>query len=407
MTIAYIDCFAGIAGDMLLGALLDAGADEAKVRGALDSLALSGWEMTVTEVTRAGLRATRAEVTTSDGGPPRSYRDIVSLLEAAPLDDDVARTALEVFAALGRAESAVHGVPLEDIHFHEVGGIDALIDVVGCSAAWADLAPSSATSSPVATGIGSVTTAHGLMPLPAPAVTELLTGVPLVGRGETELVTPTGAALLTVLAEGFDELPAMTVAATGYGAGGRDLELPNVLRVLLGAELRPSQRSEGEVISTNLDDLSPEILPHVVERLLAAGAQDAWVTPIIMKKGRPGYTLSVLTDRSHRTALLEVVYRETSTLGTRVVSVVKDALDRSFLDVEVEGLRVRVKIGRRQGNVTSVAPEHEDARRVSAETGLPLKEVYARALSAVSEASISDLRATEARRGGDREPFAR
>ncbi|CAN5724086.1 nickel pincer cofactor biosynthesis protein LarC [soil metagenome] len=389
MTIAYIDCFAGIAGDMLLGALLDAGASEERVRSALDSLELDGWEMSVTEVTRAGLRATRATVTTHDADTARSYRDMVTLLEAAPLEEAVARMALEVFGALGGAESTVHGVPLDEVHFHEVGSPDALIDIVGCSAAWADLSPETALASPVGTGTGSVTTAHGLMPLPVPAVTQLLTGAPFVGRGDTELVTPTGAALLSVLADGFDELPAMTLSTTGYGAGSRDLAFPNVVRVLLGAELRSSQRGEGEIIDTNLDDLSPELLPHVVECLMGAGAQDAWITPIIMKKGRPGYSLSVLTDRGHRTALLEVLYRETSTLGARVTPVVKEALDRSFVEVTIEGLPMRVKVGRRHGRVTTVSPEHDDARRLASETGLPLKEVYARALRAAEQSGTS------------------
>ncbi len=388
MTLVYLDCFSGISGDMLLGALLDAGVPESQVRTSLDALGLSGWELTVTETSRAGIRARRAEVAIASDSGARTYADIVSMLRASPLDAPVRTQALAVFEVLGKAEARVHGVGLADVHFHELGGLDAIVDIVGCCAALDYLAPESVTCSPIASGTGTVDTAHGLMPLPSPAVSEILTGVPLIWRGSHELVTPTGAALVKVWASSFGEPPPMTPVASGYGAGARDVTVANVVRVLLGTPDEsggkrdaPAERAV-EVLATNIDDLSPELVPHVIDSLLVAGAQDAWVTPIVMKKGRPAFTLSVLADPVLRPTLLDVLYRETTTFGIRIVAADKDVLQRSIAEAEVQGHTVRVKLGLRAGEVVTMAPEYEDARKVAALTGLPLKEVYERAVTA-------------------------
>jgi pyridinium-3,5-bisthiocarboxylic acid mononucleotide nickel chelatase len=383
MTVIFFDCFSGAAGDMLLGALLDAGAPESEIREGLDRLHLPGWKLDVYETTRGGLRALRADVTLTASEVHRSYRDIRAILEKSTLHDEVRDRALAVFARLAEAEAMVHGTALEDVVFHEVGATDALVDVVGVCSALEHFKPETMMASPITTGTGTISTAHGELPLPAPAVTELLKGASLIGRGRRELVTPTGAAILATVCDSFGQLPPMTLEAVGYGAGARDTDEPNVVRVLVGSQL-PPEGERATLIETNIDDLSPELLPHVVEQLLEAGAHDAWATPIVMKKGRHATTLSVLCDAAGREKLLDIIFRETTTLGVRVSAVTKHALEREWIDVNVAGFTVRVKIGRRHGAAVTIAPEYEDARAAARATGRPLKEIYARAAEAAA-----------------------
>lgn len=385
MRVLYFDCFSGAAGDMILGALVDAGAPEADVRGALGALDVGGFDLRIVETRRAGVRALHAIVEAGDSPIRRAYRDVAELIARAPLTASVKERVLSCFSILAGAEGRVHGIDPNDVHFHEVGALDALVDVVGACAALEHFLPARVMTSPIATGTGIVESAHGPLPLPAPAAVEILRGrgASLYERGTGELVTPTGAALLATFSDSFGPLPQMTVDAIGHGAGSRDGDVPNVVRALVGemvgAEPGPSVAL---LIETNLDDLAPEMLPHVVESLIEAGAQDAWITPIVMKKGRPAFTLSVLADPERRTDLIDLVYRETGTLGMRVVPVDKPTLARKWISVEVEGHQLRVKLGLRDGEITSMAPEYEDARRVARITGLPLKEVHARALEA-------------------------
>jgi pyridinium-3,5-bisthiocarboxylic acid mononucleotide nickel chelatase len=386
MTVVFFDCFSGAAGDMLLGALLDAGAPESKVRDSLDRLRLPGWRLDVYETTRAGLRALRADVTLTESGTHRSYRDVQAILEASTLRGAVRDRALAVFAQLARAEAAVHGTAMEDVVFHEVGATDALVDVVGVCSALEHFQPETMVAGPIATGTGAVSTDHGELPLPAPAVTELLKGVPVVGSGRRELVTPTGAALLATVCDSFGQLPPMTLDAVGYGAGERDTEAANIVRVLVGSQ-QPREGERATLMETNIDDLNPELLPYVVEQLLEAGAHDVWATPIIMKKGRQATTLSVLCELAGRDKLLNIIFRETTTLGVRVTAVTKHALEREWIDLEVDGYTVRVKIGRRDGAVVTIAPEYEDARAAASATGRPLKEIYAQATATARRAT--------------------
>lgn len=383
MRTLYFDCFSGVAGDMILGALLDAGASEDAVRDALDALPLEGFTLEVRTVTRASLRATKADVVVTGEHSHRGPREIDGLLRQAPLPDRVRDRAARVFDLLAAAEASVHGIPTEEVHFHEVGAVDAIVDVVGCAAALESLAPDRVVSSPVATGRGIVEAAHGPLPVPAPAVVELLRGVPVEERGADELVTPTGAALLREAVAEFGPMPPMTIVAAGYGAGSRDAALANVVRVLVGeaAETRPETALLQ--IEANVDDMSPELLPHALESLLAAGAVDAWIVPVLMKKGRPGYVVNALTAAPVRDRVVDVFLRETTTFGVRVHEVARDVLDRSWTEVEVEGHPVRVKTGSRAGVVVTAAPEFEDARRVAKATGMPLKDVYERALRSV------------------------
>ncbi|HAM01978.1 MAG TPA: nickel pincer cofactor biosynthesis protein LarC [Acidimicrobiaceae bacterium] len=373
-TTAWFHCFAGIAGDMALASLLDAGADLAEVRGILERLPLSGWRLEVESVLRAGLGATRAVVVVSDDVVVRTYMHIVALVEEARLPPRVASRSLATFAALAGVEGELHRRPPERVHFHEVGGHDTLVDVVGTAAALEVLDVDEVLSSPVATGTGTIRSAHGLLPNPSPAVVRLLRGAPTYGRDvAVELTTPTGAALLSALASGFGPLPPMRVDSTGFGAGTRDLEgLPNCTQVVVGEAL-PEEVQPGHplvVLETNVDDATGETLAHALEVLLSAGALDAWITPVLMKKGRPGHTVSALVDVALVESVRHALRSETGSLGVRSWPVERWAARREFDTVIVDGMPVRVKIG--PGRVKA---EHADAARVAARSGRPLREV--------------------------------
>ncbi|MBA2725066.1 MAG: nickel pincer cofactor biosynthesis protein LarC, partial [Actinobacteria bacterium] len=292
------------------------------------------------------------------------------------------------FGLLARAEAKIHGAPEEEIHFHEVGGIDAIVDIVGSSAALETLAPQEVVTSPIATGRGTTASQHGTIPVPAPAVVELLKGAVMFERGDEELITPTGAAILAAATTRFGSMPPLEITRVGYGAGTRDGEVPNVLRVIEGKLLVEDRASEGSsghiLIETNLDDISPELIPFAIERLIETGAEDAWSSPVLMKKGRQGVQLSVLATEVSRRAVLDVLYRETTTLGSRIRRAEKDELERHWETIDVEGHAVRVKVGTSSGEVATASPEYEDAAKVARITGLPLKEVYRRALEGFS-----------------------
>jgi pyridinium-3,5-bisthiocarboxylic acid mononucleotide nickel chelatase len=381
MRTIYIDCIGGVGGDMLLAALLDAGADENSVRSELEALHLKGWALRTERVMRGAISALHVTVTADDDGESRTYRDIKALVEASNLSQGVKRRSLATFERLARAEAKVHDRPLDDVHFHEVGGIDAIVDIVGVCAALESLQAERVVASSIPTGQGFVETRHGTIPLPAPAVVELLAGASLVGRGSVELVTPTGAALLAANCDSFGALPEFELHSSGYGAGTRDTNVPNVVRVLVGTTRSVAASSlHTELIETNIDDTSPEIVGYTIERLLGAGALDAWVTPVQMKKQRTGMLLSVLAEHGATQALLDIIFRETTTLGVRISGVERAILDRKEAEVEVEGHRVRVKLGYLHGEIVTRSPEFEDAAAVARATGLPLKDVYRAAL---------------------------
>ena len=384
MRTLFFDCSAGASGDMVLGGLIDAGASLDDTRAALDALGLAGWTLEMSEVHKAGVRAARATVTVTEDRTERSYREIVSELKRGALAPEVRALAQRAFAILARAEGRVHGVPENAVHFHELGSLDALIDIVGSSAALRSLRPERVVASAVATGVGSIECADGTLPCPAPAVVEILQGreAPLFQRGDVELITPTGAALLAAFVDDFSDMPPMRVESTGYGAGARDLDHPNVLRVLVGETVGSTINEDSVVLECNVDDMAPELIAHALEVLIRAGAQDAWITPIVMKKGRPAFTLSVLTEARCVEQLSDVVFRETTTLGLRRVAVAKEELERRSLEVDIAGHPVSVKLGLRGGRVVTIAPEHDDAAAAARATGLALKDVYAAALRA-------------------------
>ena len=384
--IGWLDLAAGASGDMLLGALVDAGVPLEVPAAAVAALPVEAVRLSTEQVTRHGLGATRVHVHAPPSDVHRTWADVRGLLADAALPPVVREGALAVFARLAAAEGRVHRVPAEQVHFHEVGALDALADVVGVVAGFEHLGLDRLTASPVALGSGSARGAHGVVPVPGPAVLELLAGVPvLAGPVPAEACTPTGAALLAARVQEWTTLPPMRVRRVGSGAGGRDPgELPNVVRLVLGDPVEAAPT--GLLLETNVDDLDPRLWPGVLAELLAAGASDAWLTPVLMKKGRPAHTLSVLCPPAARDAVQAVVVSATSTIGLRVQPVQKVALDRSQGAVDVLGGSVGVKVARSGGQVVNVSVEFEDVAALAGELGLPVKEVLRAATAAAHRA---------------------
>jgi uncharacterized protein (TIGR00299 family) protein len=382
MKTLYIDCSSGASGDMLIGAFMDLGVDPKLITEAVRGLPFTVRDIGPKYVSKNGIRAIESVMAwDGDETTERRYVDIVALLEASQLAPKVRQRALGAFRILAEAEAKIHMSDIDEVHFHEVGSDDAIIDIVGACAALEDIGPDRVVVSPIATGRGTAESMHGTIPVPAPAVLEILAGAELYERGQRELITPTGAALLKSWADAFGAMPKLRIGAVGYGAGTADLEWPNVVRLIVGEEaddVRPT--SSTELLETNIDDMSPELLPYVIERLLEAGALDAWATPVHMKKGRIGAVLSVLVERGASQAALDVIFRETTTFGVRVSQVDRAILDRKEIEVGVQGQRVRIKIGYRDGEIVTSSPEYEDVADVARTTGIPLKDVYRLAL---------------------------
>lgn len=396
MSFAYFDCFAGVAGDMVLGALLDAGGSAEALRAGLAGVPVDPFELEVTGVERGGIGATHVRVRARRSPVIRTWAYLRGALGEADLPAPVRERSLAVFGRLAEAEAQIHRKPVDQIHFHEVGAVDAVVDIVGSALLLHELGITEVWASAVATGTGLARSEHGVLPVPAPAVLELLRGVPIYSGGvAAELTTPTGAAILAATADRFTELPPMRVAAVGYGAGSRQHdELPNLLRVVLGERTEAGAAGDsGLVLEANLDDMNPELAPWVLDRLFEAGAADVWFTPIHMKRGRPGVTLSVLCAPGTDAAVRELLWRETSTIGVRGLPVRKWMLERRVIAVGVPGGKVRVKLGLDGGRVVNVAPEYADCARLAGETGRPLKDVMARAQAAALAALDDQERA--------------
>ncbi|HEV7653982.1 MAG TPA: nickel pincer cofactor biosynthesis protein LarC [Mycobacteriales bacterium] len=385
--IGWLDCAAGASGDMFLGVLVDAGVPLATLQAAVDAIGVEPIELRVSTVERHGIGATQVAVHTAEAPAARHWGDIRRLVERAGIPGEVRETALDAFARLARAEAAVHRVAPEDVHFHEVGALDAIADMVGTAAGLHALGLERLTASPVTLGSGGTArSGHGVIPVPAPAVLALLAeaGAPVRGGpAPYEMCTPTGAALLAATVTGWGPLPGLVPSRTGVGAGGRDpAELPNVLRLVLGEESQPAQ---AVVLETNVDDLDPRLWPDVLDRLLAAGASDAWLSPILMKKGRPAHTLHALCPHATVAAVRAEIFRRTSTLGVREVPVGKTALQRETGAVTVGGERIATKRALLDGRLVNVSVEFEDVRRAADVLGLPVKEVLRAATSAAYE----------------------
>jgi uncharacterized protein (TIGR00299 family) protein len=385
---AYLDCVAGVAGDMLLGALLDVGGDRDRLDTVPARLGLDGIEISVHDAERHALRAVAVDVRATNGHPTRTWREIRDLLERSAFDARIRSRSLEVFGRLVEAEARVHGIGRDDVHLHEIGTADTLVDVCGAFELLDSLGVDRVACATLPLGRGLIRTAHGVLPLPAPATLELLHGVPVVGVDDDfELVTPTGAALATTLVECWGALPPMTIERVGCGAGSRDLSgRPNVLRVLLGASDTSPSTAEVALLETNVDDMIPELVPDAVERCFAAGALDVWVTPVLMKKGRPGIVLSALAPWSQESAVATAIIEETTAIGVRVARLGRHELDREERVVEVEGHPIRVKVGWLEGRIVNVAPEHDDCAAVARATQRSVKEVWASALRTLDPA---------------------
>ena len=376
--VAYLDCFSGISGDMLLGALVDAGLSIEALRAELGKVPLSGYRLEAAKVQRAGIAATKVDVALEEAVQPhRRLPDILSLIDKSALGPDDKERGSKVFRLLAHAEAQVHGVEPDAVDFHEVGAVDAIVDVLGAVAGLRLLGIEQLYCSPLPAGGGSVRAQHGTLPVPAPATLALLAqaGAPVAAgpHPDVELVTPTGAAIACALAR--FERPAMTLEAAGYGAGGRDPgDRPNVLRVWLGSAIaRPSTML---LIETNIDDMLPELYGYAQERLFEAGAADVWLTPVQMKKNRPGVLLSVLCPREREDAVVQTLLRETSTLGVRVREVWRHEAERDVIEFESSLGPAAVKVKRLPGLPPTVAPEYEVCTRLARDRGLPLQEVY-------------------------------
>lgn len=380
--VAWWHCFAGIAGDMALGSLIDAGAELALIERELVSLPIGGWSLDAVGVLKGGLACTKVDVRVKETSVVRTQAHIVGLITEARLPDRVRRRSLEAFGRLAAVEGRLHRRPPAQVHFHEVGGIDAIIDIVGTCVALEILGVDRIASSPVAQGTGMVRSAHGLLPTPTPAVVGLLAdaGAPSYGTGlPFELTTPTGAALLAALADEWGPMPTMTLETSGFGAGTRDLDdMPNALHVVIGTQADAAPPRQGGqpvvLLEANVDDVTGEVLAYTISSLLGAGAHDAWITPVIAKKGRPAQLISVLCDPAKAAALRQMLAAETGTLGVRAQDLHRWVAERRIEEVVVEGYPIRVKRG-----PNGVKAEHDDAARVAGLTGLALREVARRA----------------------------
>jgi uncharacterized protein (TIGR00299 family) protein len=419
LTILYFDCFSGAAGDMILGALIDAGLPLEDLRRALGTLAIDRDSIWTERVTRAGITATkfhaRGEVPPIDHAhdherataSPRSTRaaqshshgtgvhaphhtahrslpEIERLIDGSALEPQGKQRAKALFTRLAEAEAAIHGTPFDQVHLHEVGALDSIIDIVGTVYALDAMGIGRVTASPLNVGSGTISSAHGLYPVPAPATTRLLKDVPIYsGPQNTELVTPTGALLVSDFAESYGGVPPMRIQRVGYGAGARDFpKSPNVLRVLIGEDERASSLHTVAVIETEIDDMNPQIFGLLIDKLMAAGALDVFYTPVQMKKNRPGTLLSILAPPEAREQLTSIVFRETTTIGVRFTEAQRECLDRETITVDTEFGPVTVKVARRNGEVLNASPEFEDCARIATERGRPVKDVQAAAMKA-------------------------
>lgn len=378
MRIAYLDCFSGISGDMLLGAFLAAGTPEQSLRDALDLLDIGGFTLSVSRTGESGLQATKVRVGMQEENQPRHLADIEQLLLAASLPEAVQRTSLAIFRRLAEAEAAVHGCRADEVHFHEVGAVDAIVDIVGAVTCYHTLGITKLFCSPLPMPRGWVQCAHGELPLPGPAVCHLLQGLPVYGENlAQELITPTGAAIIRELAVEFGPLPPMHLHHCGYGAGEmkRADGRPNLLRLFIGEERRPAEAQRVTVVETSLDDWSPETWPHVLEQLLAGGALDVILTPVHMKKGRPGYTLKIICDPAHTGRLQKIVFSETSAIGVRMHNEDRMTLPREIITVETPWGPVQAK-KIETGAGWTITPEYEECRRLALKHDITIRSVY-------------------------------
>ena len=381
MKVAYLECFSGISGDMLLGALVDAGVDPETLRGEVAKLGLDGVALKFEKCSRAGIAGTNLTVEVVHDHSHRSLSRIEEIIGGSTLADPVKERSIRIFRRLGEVEAAIHQIPIEKVHFHEVGALDSIVDIVGACIGFNELGIEKIYCSPLNLGSGTVKAAHGVMPVPAPATAALVEGVPSYSEGPAvELTTPTGAAIVTTLAAEFGPMPAMKVLSIGYGAGDREFEgRANLARVLIGETTSARETTQVYVIEANVDDMSPQLAGFARERLLEAGALDVTLIPVYMKKDRPGFQVSVLSKPDDREALSELLFAETTTLGIRMYVAERRVLERTWRTVETPYGEVRIKVASENGTVRNFAPEYEDCRKLALDRNVPLKEVLQQA----------------------------
>ena len=381
-SLLYFDCFSGISGDMTLGAFLDLGIDRDQFQRQLGLLALDGYHLEIKSRQVNGIAATDVEVIEDETAEThRHFDDIRSLIESSKLSKDTKQLAINIFTTIAASEARIHDQPLEQVHFHEVGAIDSIVDIVGAAICINLLNPERIVASPLNLGSGTVSCAHGILPVPAPATADILKGTPVYSSEiQGELVTPTGAAIIKTIADDFGTMPPMTIDKIGYGSGKKQFKIPNLLRIFKGTEA-PGQRLIDQdllLLETNIDDMNPELFSYLIPLLLEKGALDATLTQLIMKKGRPGVMLSVLCEKEQSSLFEELIFAETTTLGIRKSAVSRSSLERSQLVISTDLGSVRVKLAFYKGSVLKATPEYEDCRRLAEQNQLPLRAVYQR-----------------------------
>jgi len=389
--IAYFDCFSGVSGDMILGALLDAGLDIQELESELGKLKISGYKIKTEQTARKGISGTKFSVDVIEQNARKRLKDIVEIADQSDLDDDIKDLSKKTFKELATVEAKLHGKSIEAIHFHEVGGLDSIIDVIGSFIGIKKLGIEATYSSKIHVGTGFLECRHGVLPVPAPATLELLKGIPIYSKGiEAELATPTGVCILKTLSQRFGIMPEMKVEKVGYGAGSRELEIPNLLRVYVGeSDEDEYEKDEVILIETNIDDMNPEFYEYIMARLFENDAVDVFLTPIQMKRARPATLLTVIVAAENLSRVLEVIFSETTTLGVRTHEARRYKLAREGIVVETEHGKIKVKLGKLEGAVVNFAPEYEDCRRVADEKHIPIKRVY----EAAKQAAVKMTRA--------------
>lgn len=387
MKIAFIDCFSGVSGDKLLAAMLDCTEADEQVNENLGKV-VPGLSISLSEVKKNGVGAKKLEIHPPSDKAAGNWKDLLALIENSNLEQNIKEKSLAILGRMADTESNIHDLPLGDLHLHEIGGWDTIAEIVGCVTILSGLDLEMIFASHIAIGSGNIETEHGILPVPAPATIELLKNIPVYeGLKDVELTTPTGAVLISSITDRFSTgLPPMKINNTGYGAGEKDLSIPNIVRFMTGESSLSGLRKQVILkLSCNIDDMNPEFIPYVIDKLLEAGAADAWVVPVNMKKGRPGFELNALAEYEQKQNVSDIFFKETTTLGLRIAELERECIERKTVEIKVSGLSVTVKVGFLEGLAVNVAPEFEDIKHVAKVTGLPLKLIYQQAVNAATK----------------------
>lgn len=397
MRIAYFDCFSGISGDMFVGALLDAGLKIEILEKELNKLNLSGYQLEVNKVLKKGISASQFKVKIQEKGVERRFKDILNILEESKLDEEIKNEVKKIFFKIAEAESKIHQEDIEKIHFHEIGGLDSIIDISSAVIGIKALEIKEIYSSPLPLGKGFVKCAHGILPLPAPATLELLKNIPTYSGGmESEMVTPTGAAIISTLTKDFGERPLMKIEKIGYGAGEREFSIPNLLRVSIGEKILSDRglmdgyvHDEALLIETNIDDMNPEFYDYIMDKLFSQGALDVFLTPIQMKKNRPAHMFSIIVYEQNLKEILKLLFSESTTLGVRIKEVKRLKLTQQNFIAETKYGKIKVKVGIFKEDIKTIAPEYQDCQKIAQQYQVPLKEIYEEAKKVAYDKFIS------------------